>query len=198
VRSIPLILVLLVACGGDEAPAEAPEPTARAETSETPGPSYPNDEDLGGLLPVEPKAATDALEAAAAAKEAAELRARKAKEAAEAPPVDATKLAPIEVEHAVLAESVSNRQPVREGAVFREGSEVYCFNRLGNPSDVRRRIRHQWFHEGKRKSSIALSVKGKTWRTWSSLPVYGPGAWRVDIVDEADRVLTSLPFTVNP
>lgn len=169
--------------------------------AQAPPPAYPDDEAITGLLPAEPAAAQEAIEAAAAARKRADEARKKAEaeaaRAAEATPDPAT-LGPMEVLSAVLAEKIVDRRPVGESATFREGSEVTCFNHLGNPGGIRRTVRHVWLHEGKRKSSIKLSVKGKKWRTWSSLPVYGPGSWRVDIVDEAGHVLKSLPFTVSP
>ena len=95
------------------------------------------------------------------------------------------------------SDAVVDRLPQRPATDYREGEEVHLFTRFDNPGERRRTVRHRWYHEGKRKSSIELSVRGRTWRTWSSVPVYGKGAWRVDVVDEADTVLRSLEFTVR-
>jgi hypothetical protein len=175
-----------------------PEPLGEAPTAPTaPVPDYPTDDALDGLLPAEPEAAVRAAEAAQRAKvEASKPTPEPASGAV--PAVDPSTLPALEILTAVLAHDVVNRAPVREATSFREGIEITCFNTINNPGPVARTVRHIWYHGDRRESSIALSIKGKRWRTWSSRPLYGVGAWRVDIVDEAGRVLQSLPFTVTP
>ena len=193
------MLVLLASCGGDDAARGASDGTVsdRPAPATAPAPAYPEDDAITGLLPAEPTAAKEA--AVAARRRSEEMRRKAAAAAARAqePTPDPADLPPMEVLHAALADKVVDRRPVGEATTFREGTEVTCFNRLANPGGTRRTVRHVWFHESTRKSSIKLSVKGTKWRTWSSLPVYGAGAWRVDVVDETGRVLRSMPFTVT-
>lgn len=102
----------------------------------------------------------------------------------------------ISFESVVLAGKVADRAPKEIATQFRDGVEVACFMSVKNPGP-KRRLRHQWFHGETRKSSIPVTVGGPTWRTWTSRPVYGIGAWRVDIVDEAGTVLHSVAFEVK-
>jgi len=102
----------------------------------------------------------------------------------------------MEVLEAAVARAVVDRKPSGTGP-FAAGSEVHCFTRVANPGGQRRTLRHLWYHQGSRKGSIALQIKGRTWRTWSRLPVYSTGPWRVDVVDEDDTVLRSLEFVVE-
>ena len=61
----------------------------------------------------------------------------------------------------------------------------------------KRAIRHIYYREGQQVVVVRLAINGASWRTWSHTRVQGAGTWRVDIVDEQDIVLKSLPFVVE-
>ena len=203
---IPLFLLLLpaglAACGGDD--ASPPEPEALREPDvPTPPPVLETGEDVLALMPQEPL--PDGVErtvvepSEATTEPGQEASATAAAEVVETSPPPAATPAPtgtLEIVEAAIAREVVDRLPVGEGP-YAEGTEVHCFTRIRNPGGERRQIKHNWYHEGARKSSIPLSVKAETWRTWSNVPVHGKGAWRVDVVDEAGAVLKSLTFTVE-
>jgi hypothetical protein len=203
--TLPLLSLLLlplavVACGDD--PATTPDPEEAAEPDvPTPPPVTATSEELLAVMPQEPlpdgvqSARVDPIDEGIGSP-------------AQAPPPTSVEPAPVvaattppppgslEIVEAVIAREVVDRQPRGDGP-FAEGTEVHCYTRIANPAGTRRQIKHVWYHEGARKSSIPLNVKAETWRTWSNVPVHGKGAWRVDVVDEAGTVLKSLPFRVE-
>lgn len=185
--------LLLTACGDDEdTSVDLPPPAAEPEVPTPPpfegdilagAPQVPLPE---GVEPATPRPAELTPGPVTATPEA--------DVPATAP--DATDLPPMSVAEAVMGREIVDRQ-ARGLGPFPDGSEVHCFTRIDNPGGGRRTIRHQWFYEGERRSSVELDIKAASWRTWSSRPVFGKGAWRVDVVDEAGVVLKSLPFTVQ-
>ncbi len=172
-----LLILTLTACGGDGTVAPV-DPADEGPTTVDP-PTPPPDRGLDSLLPQEPLPEGESTPAPAPT-------------SAAAPVV----LGPITLDSVVLSERVTDRKPDGVGDTFRDGTEVFCFMKVSNPGPART-LRHQWFYEGNRKSSIKQNVRGPTWRTWSSRPVFGVGSWRVDVVDEEGTVLKSLPFTVR-
>jgi hypothetical protein len=175
-----LLLITLTACGGS-GPVAPVDPADEGPTTVDP-PTPPPDTGVDNLLPQEPLPEGESAPTPVPTPPAA----------AAAPVV----LGPISVDSAVLSERVTDRKPDGVGDTFRDGTEVFCFMKVSNPGPTRL-LRHEWFYGGARKSSIEQKVKGPTWRTWSSRPVFGVGAWRVDVVDEEGTVLKSLPFTVR-
>ena len=97
----------------------------------------------------------------------------------------------------VVGTAIVDRQPTGVGERFAEGTKVHCFTAVANPAGTKRRIRHVWFQGTERKAAVGLNIKAARWRTWSVIPVYGRGKWRVDIVDESGQVLKSIPFVVE-
>lgn len=183
-RLLAITACLLLACGPEEtAPERAPLTIEAAPEAPTPPPL--SDEELA--MPVEPPVPKDA---------------RPPEPRPEPTPKPApTNVVPagakdIVFESVVLAKGVQNRQPVGIADSFADGQEITCFMRVRNPGP-KRTLRHQWYHGDTRKSSVAISVGGPTWRTWTQRPVYGTGSWRVDIVDEAGEVLHTVPFEVK-
>jgi len=104
----------------------------------------------------------------------------------------------IKVDAAIICESIENRSPVNEGAVFSSDiSKVYCFTRiLGADSETI--ISHVWYWQGREMARVALSVQASSWRTWSSknmLPMC-KGNWKVEIV-AGETILTTAGFVVE-
>jgi hypothetical protein len=103
----------------------------------------------------------------------------------------------LSVEKAALATKIENRQPIGVSDSFAEGTRVYLFNTILNPDGKTILIHHKWYRDEERVTSIKLSIKAARWRTWSVIPVYGKGRWRVDIVEPSGRVIHTERFTVN-
>ena len=102
----------------------------------------------------------------------------------------------LSVESAMVAKQVVDRQPTGAGP-FPDGGTVWTWNRILNPEGQRRTVRHIYYRDGQRIVAVPLAIKNVSWRTWSRTSVQGAGSWRVDIVDENDVVLKSLPFVVE-
>jgi len=101
------------------------------------------------------------------------------------------------VARVALATKIENRQPVGVSDTFAEGTRVYLYSMILNPDGKQMLIHHRWYRGEERAASVKLSIKGERWRTWSVIPVYGKGPWRVDIVEPSGRVIHSEKFTVN-
>lgn len=76
---------------------------------------------------------------------------------------------------------------------------LHCFTRLASSVDTETVIRHRWFREGALIKESELPVKGKRWRTNSSISVdrSSVGNWRVDAVDAEGKALRSVSFRIN-
>ena len=183
VRPLLLLLLLpvLAACGGGDVDVPPAEETPALVEPPTPPPAP-----LDALLPQEPLPEGESTPAPTP--EPVTGTPKPLTRPADAPAVTFDEL--------VTAKAVVDRRPSGAGDSFRDGTEVFCFMRVKNPGPPRT-LRHDWYFGDTRKSSITLNVKGPTWRTWSSRPIYGVGAWRVDVVDEEGTVLRSVPFTVR-
>jgi hypothetical protein len=103
----------------------------------------------------------------------------------------------IAVTEAVLAAVIDGKSPSGVATSFAVGARVHCYTVLENPSGAAQQIRHIWYRDGERRSTITLSVRGRSWRTWSNNVVSSAGSWRVDVLDSTGKVLRSLPFLVE-
>ena len=105
----------------------------------------------------------------------------------------------IHVEDIAVCTSIENRQPVGTDSVFTaDVGKLCCFTKLTSESDTAE-ISHVWFYQDKQMAKIDLSVKAKTWRTWSAktiLPEW-KGNWRVEVQDSNGNVVSSIPFQVK-
>jgi len=102
-------------------------------------------------------------------------------------------------EGAVIATGVSNMEPMGVSQTFPNTvGKLYCFARIvgaKNPTEVR----FIWYYQQQEVSTVTLPVNSSSWRTWSSKTILPSmtGAWKVEIRDTRENLLTSLSFTVE-
>ena len=105
----------------------------------------------------------------------------------------------IQVENIAVCTSVENRQPIGTDSVFTADiGKLYCFSKLKSETDTSE-ISHVWFYQDKQMAKIDLTMKAKSWRTWSYktiLPSW-KGNWRVEVQDSNGNVISSIPFKVE-
>lgn len=98
-----------------------------------------------------------------------------------------------------ISTSIEDRVPVGSDTTFSSNVDrLYCYTRLIN-SGNEDSITHVWYYNDKEMARVELSVRGASWRTWSSkliLPEW-TGFWRVDVLSADGSVLTSKQFTVE-
>jgi hypothetical protein len=106
----------------------------------------------------------------------------------------------LQVDEMVFCTAIEDRQPVVMDTVFKANVErVYCYTKLTGSLDTTT-ITHSWYFKDEEVAKVNLSVKAKTWRTWSSkkLLEIWIGKWRVDVVSADGTVLRSEEFIIKP
>jgi len=61
-------------------------------------------------------------------------------------------------------------------------------------------VTHRWIHNGVIEYQASFKINGPNWRVWSTqlLPVDKPGDWRVEVVDESNKVLETGRLDFQP
>ena len=76
---------------------------------------------------------------------------------------------------------------------------LYCFTRTVSDDAGETTIKHVWMRNGQVVKETDLPVKGKRWRTYSSLPVNATtvGNWRVELRDATGTVMKTVEFRIQ-
>lgn len=76
---------------------------------------------------------------------------------------------------------------------------LYCFTRTVSDDAGETTIKHVWMRNGQVVKETDLPVKGKRWRTYSSLPVNATtvGNWRVELRDATGAVMKTVEFRIQ-
>lgn len=105
----------------------------------------------------------------------------------------------ISVEDIQIATSIENREPAGADVSFSADVEkLYCFTKIKSEQEEGT-IYHVWLYNDRVMAKIGLTIKGKSWRTWSVkniLPAH-TGKWRVDIESPEGTLITSKEFEVK-
>lgn len=105
----------------------------------------------------------------------------------------------IGLEVLTICRDVVDRTPVGSGGVFTVNvGKLYCFTKVvGAQTDTK--IIHNWFMNGKLKSSVTLPVKSANWRTWSTKEIKenDAGDWMVEVLSETGEPIESILFFIN-
>lgn len=105
----------------------------------------------------------------------------------------------IKVEKIAVCTSVENRQPIGVDSVFTANvGHLYCYIKLVSPTDMSK-VSHVWFYQDKQMYKIDLTIKAKTFRTWSSKTILSDwkGDWRVEVQDSTGNIITSTSFKIQ-
>lgn len=93
-----------------------------------------------------------------------------------------------------FARSLEKRKPVDPGTSFTPG-KLYCWNHVTGGTG-KFKIYHIWYVNGRKVRKQGITVKGKRWTTWSYYKVRR-GNWKVEVQDEAGKVIGAGEFTVD-
>jgi len=100
------------------------------------------------------------------------------------------------VEKAVAAAAVEDREPVGENTEFDASvGKVYCWTKI-LAETTPTTIKHVWYADDEQVFEITLDIKYPSTRTWSVKTIRA-GSWRVEITDDAGKVLSAVGFTVK-
>ena len=105
----------------------------------------------------------------------------------------------VTVEDIQICTFVEERQPVESDTSFTNDVEqLYCFTKLSSDQDSSS-ISHVWYYNDEEKANVALKMKAKTWRTWSSKRIVEDwaGNWKVEVTSTTGDVLMTKEFVIK-
>lgn len=113
--------------------------------------------------------------------------------------VRAQDMATLTVDEQTICTAIVDRMP--DGADSSFASDVgklYCFTKISGAADTTS-ISHVWYLNDEEKAKIELSVKGKSWRTWSSKNIDPSwiGNWKVEVVAANGDILSTKTFVIT-
>ncbi len=100
---------------------------------------------------------------------------------------------------ALMCEDMQDHRPVNPSVVFAVAAgKVFCFT-VFNSVQEKTHVYHAWYHEDKLITKRKLSLEQPQWKTYSSIQLRedDKGPWRVEILDQSDRVLETLRFSIT-
>lgn len=139
----------------------------------------------------------------APAKKAGEQQPPAGKPTTASPPISqkaVPKLAPsTHVPRAILCRGVANREPVGAYTGIATSSDtVYFFTEIVELAGAT--ITHRWKHGDEVRAEVPITIGGPYWRVYSRKVIRPDwtGAWTVEVVDSAGKVLALQPFVYAP
>lgn len=106
----------------------------------------------------------------------------------------------ISILNATTCTAVDEHLPSGAASEFsKEVGRVYLHTQIKMPKEQSGAIQHVWKRNGKVVSTVDLTVKGPTFRTWSYKTVTEKmtGNWTVDVQTAAGELLETVSFDVN-
>ncbi len=103
------------------------------------------------------------------------------------------------VDEAVSCTSIVDRKPEGVATSFpADVGRVFVFTKVKGGAEGSSDM-HRWIHGDKTVAEVKLNVKSSPYRVWSSKGIAPAqkGAWKVEIADDAGKVLKTVEFTVG-
>ncbi len=103
------------------------------------------------------------------------------------------------VDEAVSCTSIADRKPEGVATSFpADVRRVFLFAKVKGGAGGSS-VMHRWIHGDKTVAEVKLDVKSSPYRVWSSKGIAPAqtGAWKVEIADDAGKILKTVEFTVG-
>jgi hypothetical protein len=100
---------------------------------------------------------------------------------------------------AVMCEDIQEFKPKNASVVFSiSRGKVFCYT-FFDPVPEQTFIYHQWIHRNKLNTKRRLYLQTPRWSSFSSIQLResDKGPWRVEILDQSEKVLTVLTFSIT-
>jgi Protein of unknown function (DUF2914) len=103
------------------------------------------------------------------------------------------------LQEATICEDLKDFLPVNQGVAFSvSAGKVICYTYF-NPVPQKTFIYHSWFQRDQLITKKRLYLQPPKWATQSAMQLRDTdkGPWRVEITDQADRVIRVLRFSIT-
>ncbi len=100
---------------------------------------------------------------------------------------------------AVMCESIQKFTPINEAVVFSiDLGRVYSFTEF-DPVPKQTVVYHKWYHRGRLVSVKQLTINPPRWSSFSSMQLRDAdkGPWNVDVVDNNEKIIQTLRFSIT-
>tara|TARA_B100001564_G_C20603097_1_gene653756 strand:+ start:106 stop:876 length:771 start_codon:yes stop_codon:yes gene_type:complete len=106
----------------------------------------------------------------------------------------------LKLNEVMICRGVYKRNPIKPGFIFANNVDsLFCYTKISNKG-IKQEIKHLWYYEDKLITSVTYNIKTSyNYRSWSKKTILPSqsGQWRVDIIDNKDRVLGSRKFQIS-
>ena len=112
---------------------------------------------------------------------------------------DTTTAVSVNINQILFGTGIENREAMGVDTVFTaDVGNVYCWI-LATGAESETQISFVWYHQDKQMAEVNVPVRSVRWRCWTSKTIMpdGTGTWKVEIKDEAGKVLESASFQVR-
>jgi len=112
---------------------------------------------------------------------------------------DTTTAVSVNINQILFGTGIENREAMGVDTVFTaDVGNVYCWI-LATGAESETQISFVWYHGDEQVAEVNVPVRSARWRCWTSKTIMpdGTGTWKVEIKDEAGKVLESASFQVR-
>ena len=106
----------------------------------------------------------------------------------------------LDVKEIIICRGVYKRNPIKPGFEFTNNVDsLFCYTKISN-SGPKKEIKHLWYFKDKKITTVVYNIKtAYNYRSWSRKTILPSqtGQWRVEIVDENDKLLASRDFSIS-
>ena len=106
----------------------------------------------------------------------------------------------LDVKEIIICRGVYKRNPIKPGFEFTNNVDsLFCYTKISN-SGPKKEIKHLWYFKDKKITTVVYNIKtAYNYRSWSRKTILPSqtGEWRVEIVDENDKLLASRDFSIS-